>query len=83
MCVLLSLFEWLVDRCIGIKRGGTIVHELGGVVWGNRAEAAAVVAVGDTGHHRHHFSYLLLQLCYLLVSLVDLTWEGRGRRRVR
>lgn len=37
-----SLLEGLVDRGVGVQGGGTIVHELGGVVRSDGAEVAAV-----------------------------------------
>lgn len=72
-----SLFEGLVDWGVGVQGGGTIVHELGGVVRGDGAEVAAVWRVGQAGHHCHHLCYLLLQLCDLLLPLVDLAWRRR------
>lgn len=75
-----SLFEGLVHWGIGIQGRGTIVHELGGVVRGDRAEVAAVWRVGQAGHHCHHLCYLLLQLCDLLLPLVDLTWMRRRKQ---
>lgn len=76
-----SLFEGLVDWGVGVQGGGTIVHELGGVVWGDGAEVAAVWRVGQAGHHCHHLCYLLLQLCDLLLPLVDLAWMRPRKQR--
>lgn len=76
-----SLFEWLVDWGVGVQGGGTIVHELGGVVRSDGAEIAAVWRVGQTGHHCHHLGYLLLQLRNLLLPLVDLAWMRQGEER--
>ena len=79
--VLQSLFEGLVDWGVGVQGGGTIVHELGGVVRSYGAEVASVRGVGQAGHHRHHFCYLLLQLHDLLLPLVDLAWIGRPMKQ--
>lgn len=68
-----SLFKWLVNRSVGIQAGGIGVHELGGVVGGDRGHAAGVGCVGDAGHNSHHFGYFLLQVFDLLVLLQDLT----------
>lgn len=76
-----SLFEGLVDWGIGVQGGGTIVHELGGVVGGDGAEVAAVWGVGQAGHHSHHLCYLLLQLCDLLLPLVDLACMRHRKQR--
>ena len=48
---------------------------------GDRAEVAAVRGVGQAGHHRHHLCYLLLQLCDLLLPLVDLAWRRPRKQR--
>lgn len=72
-----SLLEGLVNRGVGVQGRGTIVHELGGVVRGDRAQVAAVRRVGQAGHHRHHLSDLLLELGDLLLPLVDLACKGR------
>lgn len=69
----LSLFEWLVNRGVGVEAGGIGVHELGGVVGGHGGHAAGVGCVGDARHDSHHFGYLLLQIFDLLVLLQDLT----------
>lgn len=48
---------------------------------GDGAEVASVRRVGQAGHDRHHFGYLLLQLRDLLLPLVDLAWTRRRRKK--
>lgn len=55
-----SLFEWLVNRGVGVEARGVGVHKLGGVMWGHRSHAAGVCCVRDAGHDGHDLGYLLL-----------------------
>ena len=73
---MVSLLERLVDGGVGVQGGGAAVHEFGGVVWRNGAVVPAVRRVGQAGHHRHHLCNPLLEVRYLLLSLVELAWGG-------